>query len=118
MTSRRRPGGGGVAALLHVQRQGKNSARNDHGGDHQVHAQVLVAEHGPAARTPVITSLPSGHAAAAAAAFATGVGLEMPALVAPVGALAAAVGISRVVNGVRYQSDIAGDGQSAWASEC
>jgi membrane-associated phospholipid phosphatase len=32
----------------------------------------------------------------------------MPALAAPVGALAAAVGISRVVNGVRYQSDIAG----------
>src|SRR5271169_1372108 len=58
-------------------------------------------------RTPVTTSFPSGHAAAAAA-FATGVGLEMPALAAPVGALAAAVGISRVVNGVHYPSDIAG----------
>jgi membrane-associated phospholipid phosphatase len=46
-------------------------------------------------RTPVTTSFPSGHAAAAAA-FATGVGLEMPALAAPVGALAAAVGMSRV----------------------
>ena len=32
---------------------------------------------------PVTTSFPSGHAAAAAA-FATGVGLEMPALAAPV----------------------------------
>ena len=58
-------------------------------------------------RTPVTSSFPSGHAAAAAA-FATGVGLEMPALGAPVGALAAAVGVSRVVNGVHYPSDIAG----------
>ena len=58
-------------------------------------------------RTPVTTSFPSGHAAAAAA-FATGVGLEMPALAAPVGALAAAVGIARVVNGVHYPSDIVG----------
>jgi membrane-associated phospholipid phosphatase len=58
-------------------------------------------------RTPVTTSFPSGHAAAAAA-FATGVGLEMPALAAPVGALAAAVGVARVVNGVHYPSDIVG----------
>jgi membrane-associated phospholipid phosphatase len=58
-------------------------------------------------RTPVTTSFPSGHAAAAAA-FATGVGLEMPAVAAPVGALAAAVGVARVVNGVHYPSDIAG----------
>jgi len=58
-------------------------------------------------RTPVTTSFPSGHAAAAAA-FATGVGLEMPALAVPVGALAVAVGVSRVVNGVHYPSDIAG----------
>jgi diacylglycerol kinase family enzyme len=40
------------------------------------------------------TSLPSG-AVASAAAFATGVALEMPALAIPVGALAAAVGVSR-----------------------
>ena len=58
-------------------------------------------------RTPVTTSFPSGHAAAAAA-FATGVGLEMPALAAPVGVLAVAVGVARVVNGVHYPSDIAG----------
>lgn len=32
----------------------------------------------------------------------------MPALAAPVGVLAAAVGMSRVVNGVHYPSDIAG----------
>ena len=37
-----------------------------------------------------------------------GAGLEMPALAAPVGALAAAVGISRVVSDVHYPSDIAG----------
>ena len=58
-------------------------------------------------RTPVTSSFPSGHAAAAAA-FATGVGLEMPALAVPVGALAATVGVARVVNGVHYPSDIAG----------
>ena len=58
-------------------------------------------------RTPVTTSFPSGHAAAAAA-FATGVGLEMPALAVPVGAPAVAVGVARVVNGVHYPSDIAG----------
>jgi hypothetical protein len=43
-----------------------------------------------------------------------GVGLETPALAAPVGVLAAAVGMSRVVNSVHYPSDIAGgDGRSA-----
>jgi membrane-associated phospholipid phosphatase len=68
-------------------------------------------------RTPVTTLFPSGHAAAAAA-FATGVGKETPALAAPVGAHAAAVGMSRVVNGVHDPSDIARDGRPAWASGC
>jgi len=58
-------------------------------------------------RRPVTSSFPSGHAASAAA-FATGVGLELPALAAPVGALAAATGMARVVNGVHFPSDIAG----------
>jgi len=40
-------------------------------------------------RAPHSTSFPSGHAASAAA-FATGVALELPVLAAPVGALAAA----------------------------
>jgi hypothetical protein len=84
--------------------------------DEQLHGGEVPPDRRPG-WTPVTTAFPSGHAAASAA-FATGVGLEMPALAAPVGALAAAVGISRVVNGVHYPSDIAGDGQSAWVSEC
>jgi len=58
-------------------------------------------------RTPVTSSFPSGHAASAAA-FATGVGLEMPEMGVPVAALAVAVGVARIVNGVHYPSDIAG----------
>ncbi len=57
-------------------------------------------------RVPRTTSFPSGHSASAAA-FATGVALEMPRLAVPVGALAAAVGASRVVTGVHFPSDVA-----------
>jgi diacylglycerol kinase family enzyme/membrane-associated phospholipid phosphatase len=56
-------------------------------------------------RVPRTTSFPSGHAASAAA-FATGVALEVPALAVPVGVLAVAVGASRVVVGVHYPSDV------------
>jgi diacylglycerol kinase family enzyme/membrane-associated phospholipid phosphatase len=57
------------------------------------------------ARPPRTTSFPSGHAASAAA-FATGVALEKPQLAAPVIAVAAAVGASRVAIGVHYPSDV------------
>ena len=60
---------------------------------------------GRVARPPRTTSFPSGHAASAAA-FATGVALEVPALAVPVGGLAAAVGASRVVSRVHYPSDV------------
>jgi diacylglycerol kinase family enzyme len=54
---------------------------------------------------PRTTSFPSGHAASAAA-FATGAALEKPGLAAPVIVTAAAVGVSRVVTGVHYPSDV------------
>jgi membrane-associated phospholipid phosphatase len=63
----------------------------------------------PAARrlrqAPRTSSFPSGHAASAAA-FATGVAIEMPELAAGVIVLALAVGASRVVTGVHYPSDV------------
>ena len=55
---------------------------------------------------PKTTSFPSGHSASAAA-FATGVALQMPRLAVPVGAVALAVGASRVFTGVHYPSDVA-----------
>jgi len=65
---------------------------------------------GPAIRRPLTltrsASFPSGHAASAAA-FATGVALEVPALALPVGGLAAAVGASRAVTGVHHPTDVA-----------
>lgn len=56
-------------------------------------------------RPPRTTSFPSGHAASAAA-FATGVGLEAPALGAALAPLAAAVGYSRIHVGVHHVSDV------------
>lgn len=56
-------------------------------------------------RPPRTTSFPSGHSASAAA-FATGLALEAPRLAVPVGAVALAVGASRVVTGVHYPSDV------------
>jgi len=50
-------------------------------------------------------SLPSQASGRGCQAAATG---GRPALAAPAGALAAAVGIARVVNGVHYPSDIIG----------
>jgi membrane-associated phospholipid phosphatase len=56
-------------------------------------------------RMPVSTSFPSGHAAAAFA-FATGVGHVMPAAAIPLRVLAALVAYSRVHTGVHYPGDV------------
>jgi undecaprenyl-diphosphatase len=56
-------------------------------------------------RMPRSSSFPSGHAAAAFA-FAAGVGQELPAAGGPLRALAALVAYSRVHTGVHYPSDV------------
>ena len=56
-------------------------------------------------RNPRSHSMPSGHAASAAA-FAVGVGLESPTLGLVLGILAALVGFSRVVTGAHYPGDV------------
>lgn len=57
-------------------------------------------------RMPVTTSFPSGHAAAAFA-FATGVGHVLPREAVPLQLLAALVAYSRVHTGVHYPADAA-----------
>jgi undecaprenyl-diphosphatase len=64
--------------------------------------QVPEARHVPMPRS---RSLPSGHAAAAFA-FATGVGQVMPRAAAPLRLLAATVAYSRVHTGVHYPGDV------------
>ena len=54
---------------------------------------------------PVSRSFPSGHTAAAVA-FASGVARELPLAGAPLQALAALVGYSRVHTGVHYPGDV------------
>ena len=53
------------------------------------------------------TSFPSGHSASAFA-FAAGAGQELPALAAPLAAMATLVGYSRVHAGVHHPSDVVG----------
>lgn len=65
------------------------------------HSGGPVARH---VRMPGSSSFPSGHSASAFA-FATAVGLELPVLALPLGALAAAVAYSRVHTGVHYPGD-------------
>ncbi len=59
-----------------------------------------------ARRIPASSSFPSGHSASAAA-FAVGAALESPRTALPLGALAGAVGFSRVYTGVHYPGDVA-----------
>lgn len=56
---------------------------------------------------PRSASFPSGHTASAVA-FAVAVGRVLPVAAAPLGALAALVGYSRVHTGVHYPGDVAG----------
>nr|WP_206442403.1 phosphatase PAP2 family protein [Streptomyces boncukensis] len=67
-------------------------------------ARVAVGRHVP---MPLSASFPSGHTASATA-FATAVGVVLPPAAVPLGALAAAVGYSRVHTGVHYPGDVAG----------
>ncbi|MFI8457079.1 phosphatase PAP2 family protein [Kitasatospora sp. NPDC101447] len=66
-------------------------------------ARVDVARHVP---MPKSASFPSGHTASATA-FATAVGVVLPPAAVPLGALAVAVGYSRVHTGVHYPGDVA-----------
>jgi undecaprenyl-diphosphatase len=65
-------------------------------------ADVPVKRH---VRMPTSHSFPSGHSAAAFA-FATGVGRNMPGAAPPLTALAFLVGYSRVHTGVHYPGDV------------
>ena len=56
-------------------------------------------------RQPRTSSFPSGHSASAAA-FATGVALQSPAVGVPIAVVATAVAYSRVHTGVHYPSDV------------
>ena len=75
-------------------------------------AQVSVDRHVP---MPESASFPSGHTASATA-FATAVGVALPPAAVPLGALATAVGYSRVHTGVHYPGDVAGGAVLGFAS--
>ncbi|WP_225823818.1 phosphatase PAP2 family protein [Streptomyces naphthomycinicus] len=66
-------------------------------------ARVVTDRHVP---MPKSASFPSGHTASATA-FATAVGVVLPPAAVPLGALAVAVGYSRVHTGVHYPGDVA-----------
>ena len=97
------------AALRGIAAQGLASATANLVGKSLVRRTRPAAELTPLIRQlrrpPTSSSFPSGHTASAAA-FATGVALEYPRLALPVAALAVGVGLSRVVTGVHYPSDV------------
>ncbi|MES4889642.1 phosphatase PAP2 family protein [Streptomyces sp. NPDC096012] len=64
--------------------------------------QVVAGRYVPMPRS---ASFPSGHTASATA-FATAVGVVLPPAAIPLGALAVAVGYSRVHTGVHYPGDV------------
>ncbi|MFC7791672.1 phosphatase PAP2 family protein [Streptomyces cinereoruber] len=66
-------------------------------------ARVVAGRHVP---MPDSASFPSGHTASAVA-FATAVGVVLPAAAVPLGILASTVGYSRVHTGVHYPGDVA-----------
>jgi undecaprenyl-diphosphatase len=67
------------------------------------HLSVPIARR--SRRFPTSNSLPSGHSASAAA-FAVGVGLEVPPLGLALALLAGLVGMSRVATGAHYPGDV------------
>ncbi|WP_234322685.1 phosphatase PAP2 family protein [Streptomyces sp. NRRL S-350] len=75
-------------------------------------ARVIVARQVP---MPESASFPSGHTASATA-FATAVGVALPPAAVPLGALALAVGYSRVHTGVHYPGDVAAGALLGFAS--
>ncbi|MFF4081991.1 phosphatase PAP2 family protein [Streptomyces sp. NPDC001777] len=75
-------------------------------------ARVIVARQVP---MPESASFPSGHTASATA-FATAVGVVLPPAAVPLGALAVAVGYSRVHTGVHYPGDVAAGAVLGFAS--
>jgi undecaprenyl-diphosphatase len=88
---------GATAAVLNLVFKGVGRSRPD-----PVGAGVPLARQ---VRMPATTSFPSGHAAAAFA-FATGVGHVLPREAVPLHGLAAVVAYSRVHTGVHYPADV------------
>ncbi|MEU3570869.1 phosphatase PAP2 family protein [Kitasatospora sp. NPDC036755] len=94
--------GAGAVALASVTANlvGKRLVRRPRPDREQ--ARVVVGRQVP---MPESASFPSGHTASATA-FATAVGVLLPPLAVPLGALALAVGYSRVHTGVHYPGDV------------